>query len=49
MDSTKFKIKAKYKNYLYRFCTWTSLDLDGIYTKAEWNKAGFKDLLLEAC
>ena len=42
----KYRIKSKYKTYLARYA-WTSLDIDGVYTKEEWNTAGFKDLLLE--
>jgi hypothetical protein len=48
MDSTLFKIKAKYKSHLARYA-WTKLDLNGCYTKAEWNKHGFRESLLEKC
>jgi hypothetical protein len=43
----KYKIKSKYKAYIVRWA-WTKLNLDGEYTKEEWNNAGFKDVILEA-
>jgi hypothetical protein len=43
----KYKIKSKYKAHLARY-VWSGLDIDGAYTKEEWNTAGFKDLVLEA-
>jgi hypothetical protein len=46
MESTQFKIKEKYKSHLAKYAK-TSLDLNGTYTKDKWNKAGFKDSLLE--
>ena len=46
MESTLFKIKDKYKSHLARYAH-TTLDLNGNYTKEEWNKHGFKDSLLE--
>jgi|GEM_PF-4803432 len=44
----KFKIKAKYKAHLLKYA-WTKLDLNGEYTKEEWNTAGFMDCILEKC
>ncbi len=44
--TTKYKIKEKYKSLMAKYA-WTKLDLDGIYSKEDWNKAGFKDSVLE--
>ena len=44
--STKLKLKDKYKGIVIKFGL-TSLDINGSYTKEEWNKAGFKDYILE--
>jgi hypothetical protein len=41
-----FKIKEKYLKHIVEYSN-TKLDLYGSYTKEEWNKAGFKDLVLE--
>jgi hypothetical protein len=41
-----FKIKEKYLKHIAKY-SHTKLDLFGSYTKEEWNKAGFKDLVLE--
>jgi hypothetical protein len=41
-----YKIKEKYKSFLATYA-WTKLDLNGSYTKEVWNKAGFKDSILE--
>jgi len=48
MDSTLFKIKAKYKPHLASYA-WTKLDFNRCYTKAEWTKHGFHWSLLEKC
>jgi hypothetical protein len=42
-----YKIKAKYVSFLSKNA-WTKLDVvNGIYDKEIWNKAGFKDSVLE--
>lgn len=41
-----YKIKDKAKAMIAKY-GFTSLNINGVYTKAEWNKAGFKDDVLE--
>jgi len=40
-----YKIADKYKAMVTKYA-WTKLDLNGVYTKETWNKAGFKDSIL---
>jgi hypothetical protein len=44
----KYKIKEKYKSMMFKYA-FTRLDLDGEYSKEEWNTAGFMDCVLEKC
>ena len=41
-----YKIKDRYKNHIAKYAH-TKLDINGIYDKETWNKAGFKDQLLD--
>jgi hypothetical protein len=41
-----YKIKDKWKAWIAKYA-FTSLNINGVYTRAEWNNAGFKDSLLE--
>jgi hypothetical protein len=41
-----YKIKDKFKSHLFKYAH-TKLDINGVYTKEEWNKAGFNDRVLE--
>jgi hypothetical protein len=40
-----YRIADKYKSMVFKYA-FTKLDLNGIYTKETWNKAGFKDSIL---
>ena len=42
-----YKLKEKWKNTVMKYSMNTNLDINGSYTKEEWNKNGFKDLILE--
>jgi len=41
-----YKIKDKYKNQIAKYAH-TKLDINGVYDKETWNKAGFGDVVLE--
>jgi hypothetical protein len=41
-----FKIKEKYKTLVAKYA-FTKLDINSVYIKEIWNKAGFKDSILE--
>ena len=41
-----YKIKDKFKLHLFKYAH-TKLDINGVYTKEEWNKNGFNDRVLE--
>ena len=41
-----YKIKETYRAFLSKYA-WTKLDLNGSYSKEDWNAAGFKDKVLE--
>ena len=43
---TTYRIKEKYKS-LFATYAWTKLDLNGSYSIEDWNKAGFKDSILD--
>lgn len=42
-----YEIKKKYRNRVAMYAMKTKLDINGIYTKEEWNRNGFKDSILE--
>ena len=41
-----YKIKAKYIAFMFKYAH-TTLDINGVYSKETWNKAGFLDRVLE--
>lgn len=41
-----YKIADKWKGFMFKYA-WTKLNLDSVYSKEEWNNAGFKDSVLE--
>jgi hypothetical protein len=41
-----YKIKDKYKRQIAMYAH-TTLNINGVYDKETWNKAGFKDIVLE--
>lgn len=42
-----YRIKSEYVSFIKKMA-WTCLDvINGVYDKETWNKAGFKDYLLE--
>jgi len=41
-----YKIKTKWIKFMFKYAK-TTLDLNGTYIKEEWNKAGFKDSIIE--
>ena len=41
-----YKLKDKYKKMVSKY-GFTSLDINGTYTKETWTKAGFKEIILE--
>jgi hypothetical protein len=41
-----YKIKDKFKVHLAKYAH-SKLDINGAYTKEEWNRAGFMDHVLE--
>ena len=41
-----YKIKERLKRHLFKYAK-TKLDLNSSYDKETWNKAGFKDEVLE--
>lgn len=42
-----YRIKERYKSHIIKYMMNSGLDINGLYTKEQWNKAGFKDLILE--
>jgi hypothetical protein len=43
-----YKIIDRYKNIVTRY-SFAKLDINGIYSKDTWLKAGFKESILEEC
>jgi hypothetical protein len=42
-----YRIKSKWIGTVLKYSMKTKLDVKGAYTKADWNKNGFKDSILE--
>ena len=42
-----YRLKEKYKVMVVKYAMKTKLDINGVYTKDDWNSNGYKDTILE--